>query len=123
MVGATVFTSQISVVEVFSTFNRRIREGELSLADYATLGADFTSLCNTDYQLVAFAVALRDRASNLLEQHPLRAYDAIQLATAIATNEILTAAGLTPLMFLSADNRLLNAARVTGLATENPNDH
>lgn len=116
-------TARISIIEVYSAFNRRIREGVLLLVDYATLRADFDALCANEYSLVELTAALSDKARLLLERHPLRAYDAVQLASALATNDTLFAAGLAPLPFLSADERLLAAARVEGLPIDNPNYH
>ena len=47
----------------------------------------------------------------------------LQLVSALSANAALIAAGLPALTFLSADNRLLNAAQTEGLATDNPNIH
>jgi hypothetical protein len=38
-------------------------------------------------------------------------------------NTTLIERGDSPLFFVSADTRLLDAARAEGLATDNPNDH
>ncbi|GIW01271.1 MAG: hypothetical protein KatS3mg058_2674 [Roseiflexus sp.] len=43
------------------------------------------------------------RAQYLLEQHPLRPYDALHLASALEVLLRLTSAGLPPLTFLAAD--------------------
>ncbi len=53
----------------------------------------------------------------------LRAYAAIQLASALESNDRLLADALPPLTFVSADQRLLTAASAEGLATEDPNLH
>lgn len=61
------------------------------------------------------------QACDLLERHPLRAYDAVQLASALESNQLfLTDAAIT-LTFVSADQRLLTAAIAEGLAVEDPN--
>jgi len=59
----------------------------------------------------------------LLERHPLRAYDAVHLATALRIHRWLVAAGQVGLAFLSADDRLNTAAAAEGLAVDNPNQH
>ena len=59
----------------------------------------------------------------LLGRHPLRAYDAVQLASALIVNRALQAAHLAPLIFLSADGHLNTAATAEGLAVDNPNFH
>jgi predicted nucleic acid-binding protein len=62
-------------------------------------------------------------ARQLLDRHPLRAYDAVQLASALISNQALASAGLAPPVFLSSDDRLLNVANAEGLNTDNPNLH
>jgi len=53
----------------------------------------------------------------------LGGYDAVQLATALTANAVLTAANLPPLVFVAADDDLLAAARAEGLSVENPNHY
>jgi hypothetical protein len=62
-------------------------------------------------------------ARDLLERYPLRAYDAVQLASALVANQALQDAQLSPLVFASADDRLNTAATAEGLGVENPNYH
>ena len=63
------------------------------------------------------------RAEDLLAVHPLRTYDAVQLASALESNTRLVTAGLSPVIFVSADARLLVAAVAEGLMTEDPYTH
>lgn len=121
--GNVVITSRVSIIEVYSAFNRRVREASLSPADYAQLAADFASIYGAEYQIIELTVAVADRARVLLEHHVLRAYDAIQLASALITSEAFQAAGLSASIFVAADNRLLDVARAEGLAIDNPNVH
>jgi hypothetical protein len=53
----------------------------------------------------------------------LRAYDAVQLASAIFARSGMQAAGGAPPIFLSADSRLLTAAQAEGFVTDDPNLH
>ena len=62
-------------------------------------------------------------ARMLAQQHPLRAYDAVQLSTALQLNQDLIGRGHEPLTFICADVQLLNIARAEGLLAENPNDY
>ncbi|MCG8349951.1 MAG: type II toxin-antitoxin system VapC family toxin [Chloroflexales bacterium] len=117
----TVTTAHISMVEVYSALNRRMREASLDAADYARIIADFDALCVTQYILVELTAAVIERAKSLLKLYPLRAYDAVHLASALLANETLVTSGLPVLVFVSADHRLLIAAQAEGLATENPN--
>ena len=116
-----LITSRLSQIEVYSALNRRVREGRLSTVDYKSIVVDFDSLCDTEYQLVEINSGIVNRTRQLLEQHPLRAYDAVQLATALLTNEALLDNGIPPLTSLRADDRLLAAASAEGLSTANPN--
>ena len=64
-----------------------------------------------------------DTARQMANQHPLRAYDAVQLATAWSLDQNLVNSGESPLTFICADDRLLAVAQAEGLRTENPNHH
>lgn len=121
--GNVIITARISMVEVYSALNRRRREANISAADYAQIVADFATICATEYQFVELTASVVERARLLLERYPLRAYDAVQLASALLTHDTLQASGLPPLTFLAADDRLLTAAEAEGLATDNPNAH
>ncbi|HEY4690129.1 MAG TPA: type II toxin-antitoxin system VapC family toxin [Anaerolineae bacterium] len=119
--GNLIITTRISAIEVYSALNRRLREARLDPADYNQIADDFGALCATEYELIELTPSLIARTRAVLERHPLRAYDAIQLASALVAGEALAQAGLPPLTFLSADDRLLNAAQAYGLMTDNPN--
>jgi uncharacterized protein len=117
--GNTIITAQISLIEVVSALRRRVREGLLAEADADQIEADVQSLCAYEYQVIALSDAVVQFACQLLARHPLRAYDAGQLAAALLANQALLDSGLPPLTFLSADRRLLQAAVAEGLAVEN----
>lgn len=59
----------------------------------------------------------------MIVQYPLRAYDAVQLASALRVQFLLTLMPETKLIFVSADNRLLDIAQSAGLAIDNPNNY
>jgi hypothetical protein len=61
--GNVIPTSRVSIIEVYSTFNRRVREASLSPVDYAQLAADFASIYGAEYQIVELTVAVADRAT------------------------------------------------------------
>ena len=121
--GNLILTARLSIVEVYSALNRRMREGTLDPTTYAALAADVESVCAAEYRMLELDLTVATRACRLLEQHPLRAYDAVQLATALSANDLLVASGLRALTFLSADARLLRAARAAGLAVEDHHAH
>jgi len=62
-------------------------------------------------------------ASRLAETLALRGYDAVQLAAAIAANNERVLNGLSPLIMVSADGELNDAARAEGLNVEDPNSN
>lgn len=117
-----IFTARLSLAEVYSALNRRKREANLAAGDYTQLAADF-AVSAAEYQLIELTAGVIERARVLLERHPLRASDAIQLASALLAQGALTAHALPPLVFLTADERLLGVAHAEGLMTENPNQH
>jgi hypothetical protein len=98
-----VFVSELTRVEVISAIQRKSRD--LIEADGPT-DAVFTVL--------RLGSEVLDEAVSILDRHPLRAADAIQLATAMVARRVLPA--LTT--FLSFDRRLAEAAAAEGFATE-----
>ena len=120
---ALLFTSRMTIVEVIGAFARRVREGSLSSAELAMARDAFRGDCLNEYQIMPPTMTVIDLACALLEQHPLRAYDATHLATALGAQQFLAAQGYPPLTFLSADDRLNHAATAEGLAVDNPNHH
>jgi len=116
-------SAQLLVVEVTSALNRRVRERTVTHHDYIRLSGRFRDDCLDSYHLVALDNVIMDLACTLLERYPLRAYDAVHLATALTINRWLVESDETGLTFLSADARLNDAATAEGLAVDNPNDH
>jgi predicted nucleic acid-binding protein len=113
----------LAIVEITSALTRRMREGILTLTEYAQVQNAFRSDCLNEYQLIIAVDNIIDRANRLLESHPLRAYDAIHLAAAVVANQKLLTNTLAPLIFLSADDRLNQAATAAGLVVDNPAHH
>lgn len=116
-----IMTSRISQAEVYSALNRRRRESALSQADYATIANDFTAVLNQPYQIIECMPTVVIQTRRLLEQYALRAFDAIQLSSALMANQLALAQGLSAIVFLSADTRLTTAAQSEGLLVDNPN--
>lgn len=83
----------------------------------------FLGHCDAEYRLIAVSRSMINRAVTLTQNHKLRGYDAVQLATALITQESLIASKLSPLTFIAADVDLLAAAQAEGLASENPNNY
>ena len=121
--GNSLLLVRITWVEVLSAFARRQREGGITAAEVAALIAKFRSEFNSRYRVIEVDLALVDRAGELIVQYPLRAYDAVQLASALRVQSLLTSMPETQLIFVSADNRLLDIAQSAGLAIDNPNNY
>ena len=98
-------TAAIAYAEIYSGVNRRKREGYLSAHQYTRMSRRFD-----EYWTTAIHVELTQEvltlAKGLLEKHPLRASDAIHLASAL----ILQKGIREPLPFAAADSRLLDTA-------------
>ncbi len=61
-------------------------------------------------------------AAHLTQQHPLKAYDPIQLATALRSQRLLADHQLA-FTFVTGDTPLIAAAQAEELLTDNPFDH
>lgn len=115
--------SRITHPEVVSALARRVREGTLSPGDRnKTLRLFNYHLRNRFWILEVDAAACGD-AALLFSKYPLRAYDSIQLATALKMNQRALNIGAIGLTFLSSDTRLLSVASAEGLAVDNPENH
>ena len=103
-------TSRLSAVEIASALMRRSREGAFANAERArafhALEPDLAAML-----LVELTPEIVARAHALLQRHPLRAGDAIQLASCLYLQEALGA----PTTLVVFDERLSSAARQEGL--------
>lgn len=116
-----VLTSALASIEGLCAFVRRYREGLISEADLTQTCAIFKHDFLRRYSVLVVDPLVLDKAQQLALRHPLRAYDAVHLATASLAHQRLTQAGETPLVFVCADERLLAVAQAEGLVFENPN--
>jgi predicted nucleic acid-binding protein len=119
--GNTIFTAQISLIELYSALNRRLREQAISPQRYARLSVLVRHIWSVQHVLVVQTPALLDTARQLVERHPLRAYDAVQLASALHARQTLPSSAA--IIFLSADIQLRTAAHAEGFVTDDPNLH
>ena len=121
--GNSVFVANITGVEVVSAIARRVRGGKLSAVAALSAISSLERDLSAEYLLTDISYALVTSAMSLANKHALRGYDAVQLAVAVDVNQNNLAFGLTPIIFVSADNNLNNAAQTEGLAVENPNNY
>ena len=118
-----VLTSSLTRIEGVCTFARRRREGMLSEDDLTQVCTIFNYDLAHHYVLVEADLGIISSAQRLALRYPLRAYDAVQLATVEFSNVQLVQARRPPLTFVCADDRLLAIAQAEGLLVENPNHH
>jgi predicted nucleic acid-binding protein len=116
----SLFTTEISIVEVCSALNRRLREEFIDADEYRDLMTQSWYLFGSTYDVVKLSEQLVKLACSMLERHPLRAIDAVHLATGIFVNERLLSHEEPSLIFLSADHHLLTAATAEGVSTFDP---
>lgn len=107
-----VATSEIAYLEARAALARRRREKVFSLPSYRRLLEDF-ELDWDRYVVVAVTMPLLREASSLTERYPLRALDALHLASAQLVGP---RSAEEPLMFASWDETLDRAAAREGLA-------
>jgi hypothetical protein len=116
-----VFIAQVTPVEIISAVSRLKREGRLPPRTAQAIRLLLNRHVRRRYDEVIMVTSVVERACDLLEVHPLRAYAALQLASALEINARLVRANLPSLIFVTADASLLAAAKQQGLQTENPN--
>ncbi len=103
----SVVVSALCLPELISTLSRLVRERKLGKADYRKLkGKAVVDLEDAD--ICQITPGVLESAIPLLETHPLRSMDALQVACALA---------VAPDVFASADRRQLIAAKKSGLET------
>lgn len=122
--GNTIAIAQIGIVEVAAALASKRRDSSISEEEeYEGAMRDFIRDAQQQYQVVTTGQKVINRVVELTRRQKLRGYDAVQLASAILLNRMLLARELSALIFVSADDNLLTAARNEGLAAENPNWH
>jgi predicted nucleic acid-binding protein len=108
--ASVVATSRLTYVEARGAFARKFREGDLPQAEHqyliSSLDEDWGRLL-----VVEMSEPLCQEAVALVERHPLRAGDALQLASACAVRD-----RVEELAFFSFDDCLNGAAKLEGLA-------
>jgi uncharacterized protein len=115
--------AQITWVEIHSAIARREREQSISAVQAQQIMTAFNLHWNEQYFTVPNDLSMIQLAAELVHQHPLRAYDAVQLAAALSIQSQLASPDMSAFTFLTADDRLCTVASQAGLLTENPNDH
>lgn len=114
--GKEFFTSlAILHCELASALNRKRRERALPRGAYQTLKRQILEDLEK-IQAVPVSFELIQRSLELLESHPLKTLDSLYLAGALGLEKDLK----EPLLFVSSDRQLLQAAQAEGLPVLNP---
>lgn len=103
-------------VEFRAAVRQRERREDLPSSTAASLVGQMDSHVQSLYLVQPVTEAVLDEASALLDRHPLRTYDALQLAGCLTMRTRLR----TAISFVCADRVLLRAAGDEGLATVDP---
>ena len=113
--GVQIVILDITLIECRSAVRRREREGDIPGADADRI------LKQIEEDAAAFLLqpstsAIMGEAARLIDRHPLRTYDALQLAGCLVVRHDVPG----PLTFVCADARLCAAAGLEGVAVLNP---
>jgi uncharacterized protein len=106
----------VTRIELASALWRKHRLGQISSTDAATLVAAFEAdlAAGVRFVVVRLAAIVVDLAVDVVERFGLRAYDSVQLASALAARQ----AADTVDVFVAFDNELRRAAEAEGFAVQ-----
>lgn len=121
--GHIILIAYVTPVEIISALMRRKREGIIDDRTAHALRLLLDHHVSHEYRVLDLTNQIIQKAEDLLESYPLRAYDSIQLASAWVSNARFAAVGLAPLSFITSDMRLNSFAIAEGLAVDDPSDH
>jgi uncharacterized protein len=131
-IGHSIYISGITGVEIVSAIARRVKGLSISPADGANAIADFKYDYANQYNILEVTDHIVNQAMDLAQAYALRAYDALQLSTALELNTTvlaeLAALGITPRpdimpRLISSDNDLNSAAVAKSLLMDDPLNH
>ena len=115
-----ILIAEITRVEVAAGLAVIARTGRMSRTERDQEYARFMAQLVQRYAIIPLTANNFETASVLTQRHPLKAYDAVQLAVALRYHQILT---VHPLTFVCGDQALVTAAESEGLATTDPFEH
>lgn len=118
----SIFVGDVSIAEVSAAFSVLHRQQIISRKQRDDAFAHFLADLENQFILVTVSTERFYEAATLTKRHPLKAYDAVQLATALQHSRLLATYELT-LTFVCGDKTLLTAAHSEQLSVENPFDH
>src|SRR5215210_1491397 len=118
--GTEVHISRVGVVEVAAAFFGKTKTGEMWMEEAVSALEEFRLDIENTYRIAEVRSVTTECAIEVAERHRLRAYDCLQLATALLLQEQRASFELAPLVFVSSDAELNAAAEGEGLNVEDP---
>jgi uncharacterized protein len=120
-----VLTSFLTYAEMHAMLGRKLREGSLQKADYRLAVRRFDSDWRSYFVLVELRQQVLSLIPDLVKKHPLKASDAIQLASAVwarrsAQRGVKKGGVQQRVAFAVADRQLATAAESEQFAIFNP---
>lgn len=112
----TFIISELTVLESHSAIRRREREGTISEERATSIIEQINQDKINRFVTQDISSATISEAARLIDDHPLRSLDALQLAGSL----VLRQERLIEPIFVCADNRLLEAASSEGMTIINP---
>jgi predicted nucleic acid-binding protein len=117
----TILLAEITLAEVAAALAAKHRAPDgITQEQRNRVLSRFLQDCEDHFVLLTVDRSVIDRAVELVQSHRLRAYDAVQLATALGASEMVQSRNLPALLFVAADGDLLTAAAAERLSVENP---
>ncbi len=110
--ASVILTSAVAYAETMASFHRKKRESGMDRCIFNPIVSSFRADCQT-LALVRVNRALDNIIDRIVSLYPLRGFDAIYLASALAVQRNLS----ENLLFVCFDHRLPDAARAEGLDT------
>lgn len=124
--GNVLGLAEITEAEITSALYQLTRGGVLKAKRRDTwLDLFWDQMDDGEYSIIPITSATIRSAADLCRRHPLKGYDAVQLACALAFFADMRTVKSAPatMMFLSEDQRLLAAASAEGFAVDSPLAH
>jgi predicted nucleic acid-binding protein len=120
--GNEIIIAQITPVELYSAMARQHHDSHIDMMRLQAFRRLLMRHIQDQYLVLALSAAVIKQALSLHETYRLRAYDSIQLASALELHTRLAATQQT-LTFIAADEQLLQSAVSAGLPTDNPSHY
>jgi len=119
--GAPLFLVQITIAEMSAALSILQRTGQISKRRRTEYWERFEKDCAQRYRFLPADIETIQAAAALCARHPLKGYDAVQIAAALTLQQTL--GPQRPLTFVSGDRAVVAAAEAEGLAVDDPFQH